>query len=108
MADEIGGSCRSVGIVSTAQAVLLAVLQTEGLRVAVPYAARDGQTFVVFYPATPDELYKASTGLYRNSELKQHLETNQKYVCFTRMWLVVCYDCQMSRRNKMAANIRHL
>jgi len=87
MEGEIGGACRSVGKVSTGQAFLLAVLLTEGLRVAVPCAARDVQTSVVFYSATPNELCKSSNGLRpsisaihythcRNSTLKQHLETN--------------------------------
>ena len=47
--DEIGGSCRIVGRMSTAQAVLLAVPADRG-------TARDGQTFVVFHSATTDEL----------------------------------------------------
>jgi hypothetical protein len=87
MEDEIGGPCRSVGRVRNGQAFLLAVLLTEDLRVAVSCAARNGQAFVVFYSATPNELCKSSNGLLRsisaiqythccNIRLKQLLETN--------------------------------
>jgi hypothetical protein len=96
MEDDIGEPCRSVGRVSTRQAFLLAVVLTERLRVAVPCAARDGQTCVVFYSATPNELCKSSNGRLpsiaaihythcHNSTLKQHLETKLKYVCFYRL-----------------------
>jgi len=93
MEDELGGPCRSVGKVRTRQAFLLAVLLTKGLRVAVPCAARDGQTFVVFYSATPNELCKSCNGLLpsisaihythcRKSTLKKRRETNYKYMFY--------------------------
>jgi len=95
MENEIGGPCRSVGRLSTGQAFLLAVLLTEGLRVAVPCAARDRQTSVVFYLATPNEVCKSSNCPLpsiciihthcRNSTLKGRLETNYKYVSLYRL-----------------------